>query len=339
MRASLPVLRRREQLSRAIGFGDVLLLDSAGAAGVVPFRSDLAAEPLPELLDRLARGRPALATLPLPGEPRRLALDLRAIREPRPYGLPITAPFAAALVLQDAAGLLHRLPLGTVRADGTVERLAAPLTRPLPGGGLARPTYPLALAGIEIATRAATPQPVPPGQLRQPVREEWVQLDLVGLRASERAEGEDWADVALPRDPEGWALARSDLPSASPPPAIAAATPAPGSALSARLGTGRVVTGGQGAAYPVTFGLRPAGGAPPAPVPILADARLLQQARVGVVDTLQLDLGGGARPVEIVGVLRGFPTLDPTGLPFVVADLPFVAALGLAPGAPLPEPS
>ena len=47
----------------------------------------------------------------------------------------------------------------------------------------------------------------------------------------------------------------------------------------------------------------------------------------------------GPRPIQIVGTLRGFPTLDPTATsPFVVADLPTVTALGFAPGREIPEP-
>lgn len=322
VRAAMPALRRREELSRAIGVSDLLLLDSARAAAIVPFRPDLADEPIADLLGRLAAGRPALATVALPGTPRRLALDLRATRPPRPANAAAPAPLAATLALQDATGMVYRLQLGNLRADGQPERLIAPLAAPVPGGAVAAPAYPLAVLGLEIATAAG----------RSEAR---AQLDLLGLRLSDADSGAGWATVPLDRDPARWAVAFGNLsavvsaPSAEPLPAPADGT------FAVRLNTGSISIQ---TPYPLSFSIRPAGGSAPDTLPILADARLLATLGVAVGDTLEVNLIG-ARRVRIVGALRGFPTLDPTATaPFVVADLPTIAALGFAPGREVPEP-
>ena len=85
VQSSMGVVRRREELSRTIGVSDVLLIDSAQAAEIIQFRPDLADEPLADLLAQLASARPTLVTMPIPGEPRRLALDVRATRIPAPH--------------------------------------------------------------------------------------------------------------------------------------------------------------------------------------------------------------------------------------------------------------
>ncbi len=320
--ASMAALRRREELSRAIGVSDVLLLDSAQAARVVHFRPDLADEPIGDLLARLVRGRPALATVALPGTPRRLALDLRVTRAARAANTPAPAPLAAILVLQDANGMVYRLQLGTLRAEGQAERLIAPLALTLPGGANASPAYPLAVAGLELSTAAGR-------------TEAQAQFDLLGLRLSDADSGENWADLPLDRDPTHWQLQGSDLSAVVRPPTSEAILAPADSALSVRFSTGATTLQ---TPYPVTFGLRPVGGVLPEALPILVDERLLAQLGARVGDTLEVNLIG-ARRVQIVGTLRGFPTLDPTGTaPFVVADLPTITALGFAPGREVPDP-
>ncbi|MFN8536541.1 MAG: FtsX-like permease family protein [Thermomicrobiales bacterium] len=332
---SMSAVRRREELSRTIGVGDVLLIDSARAAEIVQFRPDLADAPLPDLLARLTAGRPSLATVPIAGEPRRLALDVRATRIPPPVTAPAPSPsparpspsappvpIAMALVIRDGAGMVYKLPLGNLRADGQVERLIVPLTLPLPGGGSAAPTYPLAVIGMEVSTTA--------GRVAAQTR-----FDLVGLRSSAADSGEAWGDVPLERDASRWQAQNSELTAVSVAPSITPATAPADSVYSLVLGTGSTTLP---TPYPIAFSVRPSGSALPETLPILVEEDLLTQLGARIGDTLEMSLIGQRR-VQIVGTLRGFPTLDPNATtPFVVADLPTVAALGFAPGREIPEP-
>jgi hypothetical protein len=329
----MAVVRRREELSRTIGISDLLLIDSAQAASIVQFRPDLADDPLPDLLGRLTSGRPSLATVTLPGEPRRLALDLRATRLPpeqpvpspnpaRPAASPAPAPIYLTLVIQDGAGMVYKIQLGTLRADGQIERLVIPLTDPLHNGGSASPTYPLAAVGLEVSTSA--------GRV-----ENRAQLDLIGLHTSDAATGEAWGDVPLERDPSRWQLGQTTLVGVTRLPSITATSAPADGTLAVRLNAGLVDLNSP---FPITFSLRLAGSTLPETLPILVDERLLTLLGATVGDTLQVSLVG-ARTVQIVGTLRGFPTIDPTGTaPFVIADLPSVTAHGFAPGREIPEP-
>ena len=322
VQASMAGVRRREELSRTIGVSDLLLIDSAQAVSIIQFRPDLADEPFADLMARLARGRPTLATVAIPSEPRRLALDLRATRLPRDPNARNPAPLAAILTIQDGTGMLYRLQLGTLRADGQLERLLVPLAVPLPGGASAQPAYPIAVVGIELSTAAA--------RLDVPT-----QIDLLALRTSAADNGDAWDDLPLDRDPARWQLQHSDLTAVIRPPAVAPLPAAPDAMLSVRLETG--ATSFQ-TPYPVSFSIRPVGSSLPETLPIVVDERLLAQLGARIGDSLEINLVGPRR-VQLVGALRGFPTLDPTTpSPFVIADLPTITALGFAPGQEIPEP-
>lgn len=320
--AAMPVIRQREEFTRATGTGDLILLDSKQAGAIVRFRPDLAAEPLPALLNRLTQRRPALTTIPIPGEPQRLALDLRLTREAPPPANTTPTLIVIDAIVQDADGLVYRLPFGRVRGDGQNERLIMPLSQPLPGGGMTRPAYPLSLIGLDIGTVVTR-------------IEERAQVEILGLRTSSATTGDDWATLPLTPAPQNWVFAQSDLAIVSRQPTIQPRATAPGSALSVQISTGMAA---QNTTLPITFGLR-AGSAVTLPsVPVLIDERLLQQSRTRVGDTLEIRLNGAARRIEIVGTLRGFPTIESGDAPFIVADLPTLAALQTGPGANITDP-
>jgi hypothetical protein len=225
-------------------------------------------------------------------------------------------------VIQDGDGLVYKLQLGTLRVDGQVERLVVSLTDPLPNGASATPRYPIAVVGLEAATSAS-------------FADNRVQFDLVGLRASDAAGGEAWGEVPLERDPGRWQLEQTTLVGTTRSPSIVAAPAPADSALALRLDAGAV---NLNTPFPITFSMRLAGSTLPEALPILVDERLLGLLGAEVGTTLQVSLVG-SRTVQIVGTLRGFPTIDPTGnAPFVIADLPSVMAHGFAPGREVPEP-
>jgi hypothetical protein len=210
-----------------------------------------------------------------------------------------------------------------VRGDGQAERLIAPLSQPLAGGGSSRPAYPLGLVGLDISTVVTR-------------AEERARVDILGLRTSAAATGEEWGDLPLAPALADWYIPQPALTGVSKQPTIAPLAAAPGSVLSLQLDAG---ISAQATILPLVFGLRPGAPLTTDSIPILVDARLLEQAGLRVGDTLQLTLHGTALRGAIVGALRGFPTLDPDGGPFIVADLPTIDALQTAPGATLTDPT
>ncbi|HEX5501552.1 MAG TPA: FtsX-like permease family protein, partial [Thermomicrobiales bacterium] len=323
VRAAMPLLRQREEFSAATGEGDLILLDSRQAAAIVRFRGDLAPEPLAPMLARLTAGRRSPPVVPIPGQPRRLAFDLRLTWAAQPKRTGPPPLLSVDALLQDGDGVLYRVPLGPVRDDGQTARLIVPLGQPLAGGGSSRPAYPLGLVGLDISTVVTRV-------------EERARVDLLGVRASDAAAGEDWGDVPLAPAPADWQLAQSPFRGGGQPPTIERLAAGPGSVLSLRLDTG---VASRAIILPLTYGLRAGPPLPPAPIPILVDARLLERARLRVGDTIALTLNGASRQGQIVGALRGFPTLDPGDAPFIVADLPTLDALQTAPGAALFDPT
>jgi len=130
-----------------------LALDAVTAARVVDPRPDLlAGASWSSLLGRLADGRAAAEGVPLPGEPTRLSVRARlgtTLDVPDQFTLP------SSVLLRDARGLVHTLPLGELGVR------PADLTADLPNGER-RMEYPLTLLGVvaraplELADPAVT---------------------------------------------------------------------------------------------------------------------------------------------------------------------------------------
>ncbi|HET8741647.1 MAG TPA: ABC transporter permease [Gaiella sp.] len=280
----------------------LLALDARRASRVVHVRKDFARSGLDELLRPLAQRRGALASLPLPGRPSRVAITLRLDLE---HGDERERP-SLYLYLRDGDGLLHvyRLPA----AVGAERRHVIDLAYRLPDGTLARPSYPLSVVGLELD--------VTPGFVTD-------RRAGLAVRSLETAAGPSgpWHRVSLGKR---WRGSAAGFEYAYLAPKVSRVTAADG-ALEAVASTGSTVS------RPPQFGfgnarstakilLRPGTDTLSDAMPVLVSDSFLDAADVSVGDELPLALSAGTRRVEIVGSFHRFPTLAPE-TPAVVADV------------------
>ena len=316
--AALPVAQDTFDIAASgTGGGNLLALDARRAATVVQPRGDFAARPLGELMRPLARHSGRLASLPLPGRPTRLALTVRfAVKAPK--AAPVEPDFpppayeprpSLFLYLQDADGIvyLHRLRIAAGRPRRFTIELASRVR-----GKLARPHYPVSIAGLELDLDAT---------YRAPGR---ATLELRSVEAA--GAGGQARPVALGAGGRWRARAVGfTFPYVSP--RVVSVT-AGKQSLRAALGTGATLDtrGGQSTAE---FLLRPGADSLPSPLPVLVSDSFLRATHSSVGQVFPLALSGGTQSAQVVGSFRRFPTLDPA-TPTVVADLPAYLALSFA---------
>jgi hypothetical protein len=288
--------------------GELLAVDAEAGPQVVGLRRDLAAEPADELFRPLARRRPEVASLRLPGQPRRLALTVRGNLDPRAVrtgffgAVPGLASFGTypptlSLVVRDATGLLHWFPAGELTRQNQTRRFVVDLF-PTGDEGAALPAYPLELVAIELGVVAPF---LVPNEGR---------LEVRGLEAA--GEGGDWAPVDL--DAASWAVLEPELPFAQSAPE-GRVVQNEGRPLVLRLDTGS----SEEDETEVEFRLTPGRSPTPDVVPALATRDFLEATGSGPGEVVPLELAGARRPVEIVGTLDGFPTVAPE-VPALVLD-------------------
>lgn len=319
--SSMPVARQSGQLTRAAGGGRFVMLDAAQAGAVVEIRDDLSTRPFPDLMAELVEGRPSLATVALPGEPYRLAIDFSVDVEELPADFEKPEEVSESriqfkpqlrVVLQDGAGLLHRIDLGPLPVDAGRRRLEADLVYAMENGAPAPPSYPLSLVEIEILS----PAPIVIARLAT--------LQLHGIFTSDTPMA-PWQAVDAGLSPERWTLAGTRLAGALHPAAVsfAAGQPDDGIAFLADsgVGTGQVP-------QPVYFGLRPSGTRPPDSYPIVVSAGFLEITETSIGDKIRLgSLRLPAVSAVIIGSVTSFPTIDPTLGEAVLMDLPTIQML------------
>ena len=133
---ALPAITDSFELERFGGeSGNLLALDARRAGAVVRARSDFASLPPGELLRPLAVDRGALASLPLPGRPTRIALSVRLVsgqERPSPATVPPGYPTRRSVpslfaYLRDGEGLLYVYRLGELAPDAKQPFRARPL--------------------------------------------------------------------------------------------------------------------------------------------------------------------------------------------------------------------
>lgn len=329
---ALPAVTDSFELERFGGeSGNLLALDARRAGAVVHARSDFASLPPGELLRPLAVDRGALASLPLPGRPTRIALSVRLVsgqERPTPATVPPGYPTRRSVpslfaYLRDGEGLLYVYRLGEL-APTRNSRFVLDLSHPLPNGRVASPRYPLAFVGLELDHDA--PYLVPRS----------VTLLVRSLEVASGARGE-WRHVSLGAEGR-WRASASGLKLPYERPRVESMSVVDG-ALHATLNTGSVYAYTSDASPPSTEVLmRPGRDSLPQTPPALASESFLDATQANVGHVVQLALTGGVQAVRIVGSYRRFPTLDPA-MPSVVVDLPTYVASSFARRGLVMQPS
>jgi hypothetical protein len=311
---ALPVVEAPVDVSSAAEPATLLAVDASRAAEIVEIRPDLADRPLAELAAALAVERRELATLELPGTPEELTVRARArVDIPEddvsPFGLPSTPfPPSLSLVLEDGDGLLHRVSLGNLPADGSEGSLSADVA-----AGEWTPSYPLALVAVELQayagffdSRAGT-------------------LEIASI-AGDSANVEPGADVR-------WAVEPSELRDAQSAPEVHDVRTGGDSLIELSFDTGASTAT---ADDPVTFTITPGQNEPPATIPAIATGAFLEATGTEVGGTVAL--GPGQPELTLVGSVRGFPTLPPED-GGVVVDLPTYLAAAFLGSGDVPRPT
>jgi len=324
--AAMPVQREFGQLTRNSPIARYVILDADRAADTVLLRPDLAGDDINGLMERISQERVEPAAIELPGDPRRIALEVAFEVEPLAPGTPIPPdvrptrlefPASMRVALIDADGQIFRIELGDVAPVGQLLRVEGALSYLLDDGSRLRPTYPLRLLSIEM--RAAAPQDVP--------REAALRLESVLISPDD--EGDAWrplpVDLALPN----WEISVTDLALARERPVV---TPDPdvSDAIALEIFSGATTSE---AAIPIFIAFQPADSPTIVSLPVLVSSELMELNSLAVGDQLPLpSLPGYDGLGTIVGEIEEFPTIEPElGEPIVVDRRSYEAA-SFAPG-------
>jgi FtsX-like permease family len=300
-----------------------LAIDASQAARVVRLRSDQSPLPAGALFAKIQpSGPPPGVTLPGRGSAVRLTARLG----------PAALHLGSALVtvsVEDADSGVYQFNAGSLPADGRDHVL----TVSLGSGPVTTAVYPLRLSAVSLDYALPATEPRVPAVLT---------LDGVSGPSGQVAGTalRSWAVTASSTELEGakqslGTAGRSALPSVS---------------SSARSGSAQVVTfqPGYGLAASGIFGVPPATVdgqltlTPNAPdvIPGLATQSFLSLSNASVGSTVQTDFAGAIVPVEIVGALSTFPTVNGSGGGGLIVDLgtlQAVLARGLVEPAPVTQ--
>jgi hypothetical protein len=317
--AIMPYWRSFRSIGRSRETADVVQIDADQAASVVRIRDDLTTKPIEDLMEPLIEQRPALATIPVPGEPRRLAIDFKA-------GAVQGARINLSIVIRDADGFLHRRAGDSVRALDRPERVSIPLHGALPDGSPAAVAYPIEIVAIEFTARS-----VPEPRIGT--------FELDGLASSASDDGDDWQPLDAKLEPGAWQFDNGgtfDGLSLLPKIETMSEPEIPEGAVGFRYDAGIAWR----EFVNVPYRLRLAGSQIPDEIPVLVSRHLLDELAFEVGDTFTMDLVGSGQKLVIAGVLDAFPTLDAEASLFVIVDSETMEAFDLATaGTPFQAPS
>ncbi|GLW08587.1 hypothetical protein Misp01_37170 [Microtetraspora sp. NBRC 13810] len=288
----------------------LLALDADRLGALVKLRPDLSAEPLGTLARRLSAARPPTRGLPLPGEPRRLTLDLRLTAEGA-TGAPGRMPIH--MVVVDALGVRKEIPLGSPRSGAS--EMSVDLSAL--AGRSGRLAYPLAVSAFSADVAA------PPGG---------------GLRLTvERVRTDDGTLVPMPAGVR-WA----QPPSAAGAPRV---TVGGDGALFGLEVTAPQTRDGRADPRRVTFLAVPAETsdadlfgerALAAPLPVVVTGELAAAEKLVTGQTATVTLDQTPVPISVAGVVGALPG-TPADRPALLVDWETLQARDLAAGrAPRP---
>ncbi|WP_258944079.1 ABC transporter permease [Actinomadura luteofluorescens] len=274
-------------------------------------------------LGELARARPAVPALTVPGEPKRLLFDVRLSRSgpdpevPPDYVPPLGEGYKFVVTVVDARGLTRQVTLPGVEADGEAHTLALDTAQLAGRDGV--PSYPLSVRGVhfgyddnKISGRLVL-------ELRSVTGE--------GTGPAARPAGARWDAFAGPQDLEhplrtrvtdsGDALATLTIPSSPTLDRQGFYGYATGTAVHAMLGT----------STPPSHDIKNTDLLPA--VPGVITEEMASRAKVGVGGTVTVNTIDGDQPVKVAGIAPALPSVPP-GRPGVLVDLPTLTQSRLA---------
>ena len=153
--SALPVALDAFDLERSAG-GTILAVDAERVGSFISARPDFADAPLDELVGRLVDPDAGAAGVALEGDPARIEVELDVALEPlrvdedAPGFSPGFRGIVPELVLRDADGLVHHVPVGRMTLGGGVQEGSVDLAETIDGAGTVWPAYPLELLAIEV---------------------------------------------------------------------------------------------------------------------------------------------------------------------------------------------
>ncbi|HEY8989922.1 MAG TPA: ABC transporter permease, partial [Candidatus Limnocylindrales bacterium] len=322
VRQASPVTVAPFDLGRTIRDGRLVGLDPTTVGNVLSPQAATSGSPAAaNLLATLAAARPTVATLPLEGDPQRLAvtvdpaLEAEVLFGEQPTRAVLGAKsgsLGVSAILADADGRLFR----TAMASGTLttahQRLIIPIVDPAGVvDGAVRPTGPLRLDAIELVIDVTDQVGV------------FGSVDLVSVETSSAAGGDaGWVAVSVdPRAP-GWEWRQIDQQK------DVTFIPTPERPGRVSISHDRAIPGGEAGFGTTTFRLG-AGLPEDVALPAIASTSFLTQTGNAVGDSLLISSLGVPVRIKIVGATDLFAPLDPT-VPFVVTDLAAYDAIQLA---------
>ena len=319
------------RVPRAEGSGTLIGIDADVAGDVIRLRPDMLDGSVTDLVAPLASSRPMIEAVRLPGEPRRLRVDLMVsvdrlqaflpdpetgeavVTQVDPSTLVGRHEIQTAVVVRDAAGQMSRFggsavpfAAGTRRVEislgdttRTAERFANPLDLLAVEVGVVLPDNVELTAGSVRVEAVAASSPPEPADHWQPVS---MDLDH-GWRSTASIHGLPHQGVV---GNGGRGTLGIDIPADGLPTVIGAD----------EVGRGTVIT----------FAPRDLDLVGDQPIPAVATKAYLEATARSVGDVVPVDVGGVDRQFRITSAIRAFPALTPT-TPALVIDLPTLAAL------------
>jgi len=302
------------------GAGVVLAVDSRHAAGTVLPPADKQFRPP---WRRIAAPPPRFVTLP--GRP--IRLEIIASMAPGPG--PSLGPISVTLAVMDAAGVLHEVPAGTMRADGRAHALIANLT------ATGQAAYPLRLYAITAGY--TLPLPARPRQL---TTGRIASFAITGLATSAERSGPISGQLRAAALLSRW------IPSVTAPAFDLGASgfaPSPvanggGSTLPVQFYTGDGFAGGpadfNSPEEPIAGDVTLQAAAPPNQIPAIATSAFMTSNDLRIGSEFQVNAGSAAITVRIVGEVPRFPTVTAPGGAVIIDESAMqevVTALGQPP--------
>ncbi|GAA0671969.1 ABC transporter permease [Streptomyces thermocarboxydovorans] len=286
VRAVAPAYRTEVPLS-GNRTATVLALDTGHAAGTVLMRSDLADEPVDDLLGSLTP-KGETAGVRIPESTRRLTLAARLTGAGPDSAVEVRA------TLVDQYGVPHRLPLGRLPSDGRTHALTLDLAAASEGS-----PGPMTLTGLQLDL------PQPRGRARTH------RFTAASLTATD-AGGRD-RRLALPSARSAWALSAKTSGTA----ADARSGPSrprltPGGPLTVSYGTGRIPRENRWANWMVTVRMQ----LPQPETPVIsgvATDRYLESTGARTGQRVDVTVDGSTVPVRITRSVRELPSAPSGG--------------------------